>query len=97
MTKMLNKGSFCSTSLVSSPSWQPCLSSQENVFKKFMLKNSAMCKVVPYYTTFVSGATLWDRGIYHPAVLPLWGRGKGSGAWGCVPLTGIGWFMLVTA
>ncbi|XP_034613115.1 uncharacterized protein LOC117869766 [Trachemys scripta elegans] len=23
--------------------------------------------VVPYYTTFVSGATLWDRGIYHPA------------------------------
>ncbi|XP_073179631.1 uncharacterized protein C12orf42 homolog isoform X3 [Lepidochelys kempii] len=53
--------------LTSSPSWQPCLSSQENVFKKFMLKNSAMCKVVPYYTTFVSGATLWDRGIYHPA------------------------------
>lgn len=31
--------------LTSSPSWQPCLSSQENVFKKFMLKNSAMCKV----------------------------------------------------
>ncbi|XP_039348003.1 uncharacterized protein LOC120373513 [Mauremys reevesii] len=23
--------------------------------------------MVPYYTTFVSGATLWDRGIYHPA------------------------------
>ncbi|XP_044869117.1 uncharacterized protein LOC123368410 isoform X1 [Mauremys mutica] len=32
-----------------------------------MLKNSAMCKMVPNYTTFVSGATLWDRGIYHPA------------------------------
>ncbi|XP_053889214.1 uncharacterized protein LOC128839879 isoform X1 [Malaclemys terrapin pileata] len=60
-------GSRKNLTLTSCPSWQPCLSSQENVFKKFMLKNSAVCKVVPYYTTFVSGATLWDRGIYHPA------------------------------
>ncbi|XP_065421279.1 uncharacterized protein LOC101940050 isoform X6 [Chrysemys picta bellii] len=60
-------GSRKNLTLTSRPSWQPCLSSQENVFKKCMLKNSAVCKVVPYYTTFVSGATLWDRGIYHPA------------------------------
>nr|XP_025034725.1 uncharacterized protein LOC102445632 [Pelodiscus sinensis] len=53
--------------LTSCPSGQSCLSPQESVFKKCMLKNSALCKVVPYYTTFVSSATLWDRSIYHPA------------------------------
>ncbi|XP_019370900.1 PREDICTED: uncharacterized protein LOC109296122 isoform X2 [Gavialis gangeticus] len=51
--------------VTSRSSWQPCLSSQENVFKQLALKNPAFNKAVPYYTSFVTSVTLWDRGVYH--------------------------------
>ncbi|KYO36452.1 hypothetical protein Y1Q_0024193 [Alligator mississippiensis] len=51
--------------VTSRSSWQPCLSSQENVFKQLALKNPALNKTVPYYTSFVTSVTLWDRGVYH--------------------------------
>ncbi|XP_030070374.1 uncharacterized protein LOC115477560 [Microcaecilia unicolor] len=45
------------------PAWQSCPRFQENVAKQ--LKKSALYQVVPCYMTFVRGARLWDRGIYH--------------------------------
>nr|XP_033806698.1 uncharacterized protein LOC117363311 isoform X2 [Geotrypetes seraphini] len=45
------------------PAWQPCPRFQENVAKQ--LKTSPLYRDAPCYLTFVKGARLWDRGVYH--------------------------------